>query len=78
MTAEAIAPAWMHELVTAERYDSWSAEQSAGIEQALTGMPIVHTYVLDMASAKYRDAEVFTGFVKATAPFPVTIDLTEI
>lgn len=188
MTAEAIAPAWMHELVTAERYDSWSEEQSVGIEivdgmivvspspskrhnriaktlavaleaaadegwnadvdfdlrlqdvpllnrrpdvivyradalditptrpehvlmvaevvspgsettdrivkldqyakvgiqfywrieQALTGMPIVHTYVLDMASAKYRDAEVFTGLVKATAPFPVTIDLTKI
>ncbi|GIH18506.1 Uma2 family endonuclease [Rugosimonospora africana] len=188
MTAEAVAPAWMHELVTAEQYDSWSAEQSAGveivdgmvvvspspskrhnriaktlavaleaaagdgwnadvdfdlrlqdvpllnrrpdvivyradtlditptrpehvlmvaevvspgsettdrvvkldqyakagiqfywrIEQALTGMPIVHTYVLDMASVKYRDAEVFTGLVKATAPFPVTIDLSRI
>jgi Uma2 family endonuclease len=188
MTAEAIAPTWMHELVTAEQYDSWSAEQCAGIEvvdgmvvvspspskrpnriakmlavaleaaagdgwnadvdfdlrlqdvpllnrrpdvivyradalditptrpehvlmvaevvspgsettdrivkldqyakagiqfywrieQALTGMPIVHTYVLDMASARYRDSEVFTGLVKATAPFPVTIDLAEI
>jgi hypothetical protein len=48
------------------------------VEQALTGMPIVHTYVLDMASVKYRDAEVFTGLVKASAPFPVTIDLSRI
>lgn len=48
------------------------------IEQALTGMPIVHTYVLDMAGVKYRDTGVFTGLVKATAPFPVTIDLSEI
>jgi Uma2 family endonuclease len=27
-----IAPAWMHELVTAEEYESWSDEQRAGIE----------------------------------------------
>ncbi len=27
MTAEMIAPAWMHELVTAEQYDSWSEDQ---------------------------------------------------
>lgn len=188
MTAGAIAPMWMHELVTAEQYDSWSEEQCAGIEivdgmivvspsaskrhnriakmlavaleaaagdawnadigfdlrlrdvpllnrrpdvivyradtidvtptrpehvllvaevvspgsettdrivkldqyakagiqfywrieQALTGVPIVYTYILDMASAKYRDAEVFTGVVRATAPFAVTIDLTKI
>jgi Uma2 family endonuclease len=188
MTAEAVAPAWMHELVTVEQYDSWSEEQSAGIEivdgmivvspsaskrhnriakmlavaleaaagdewnadidfdlrlhdvpllnrrpdvivyradsiditptrpehvlmvvevvspgsettdrivkldqyakagiqffwrieQALTGVPIVYTYVLDMASAKYRDAEVFPGVVTVIAPFPVTIDLTKI
>jgi len=188
MTAEAVAPAWMHELVTAEQYDSWSEEQCAGIEivdgmivvspsaskrhnriakmlavaleaaagdewnadidfdlrlydvpllnrrpdvivyradtiditptrpehvlmvaevvspgsettdrivkldqyakagiqfywrieQALTGVPIVYTYVLDMASARYREAEVFTGVVRTIAPFPVTIDLTKI
>lgn len=188
MTAEAVAPAWMHELVTSEQYDSWSEEQCAGIEivdgmivvspsaskrhnriarllaaaleaaagdewnadidfdlrlwdvpllnrrpdvivyradtiditptrpehvlmvvevvspgsettdrivkldqyakagiqfywrieQAITGVPIVYTYVLDMASAKYREAEVFTGVVKTIAPFPVTIDLTKI
>ncbi len=48
------------------------------IEQALSGIPIVYTYVLDMATAKYRETEVFTGAVKTTAPFPVTIDLTKI
>lgn len=188
MTAEAVAPSWMHELVTAEQYDSWSEEQCAGIEivdgmivvspsaskrhnriaktlavaleaaagdewnadidfdlrlqdvpllnrrpdvivyradtidimparpehvlmvvevvspgsettdrkvkldqyakagiqfywrveQALTGVPIVYTYVLDMASDTYRESEVFPGVVRATAPFPVTVDLTKI
>ena len=188
MTAEAVTPAWMHDLVTAEQYDSWSEQQCAGIEivggmivvspsaskrhnriakmlavaleaaagdewnadidfdlrlydvpllnrrpdvivyradtiditptrpehvlmvaevvspgsettdrivkldqyakagiqfywrieQALTGVPIVYTYVLDMASARYREAEVFTGVVRTIAPFPVTIDLTKI
>jgi Uma2 family endonuclease len=27
-----VAPAWMHNQVTAEQYASWSAEQCAGIE----------------------------------------------
>ncbi|WP_163552861.1 Uma2 family endonuclease [Candidatus Frankia alpina] len=35
-----IAPAWMHEQVTAEQYDSWSAEQCAGIE-IMDGMVVV-------------------------------------
>ncbi|MFJ7268953.1 Uma2 family endonuclease [Streptomyces sp. NPDC099050] len=32
MTAETAAPAWMHEQITAEQYDSWSEDQCAGIE----------------------------------------------
>jgi Uma2 family endonuclease len=32
MTADAVAPLWMHEQISAEQYDSWSEEQSAGIE----------------------------------------------
>ena len=32
MTADVIAPAWMHEQITAEQYDSWPEEQCAGIE----------------------------------------------
>jgi Uma2 family endonuclease len=35
-----VAPAWMHEQVTAEQYDSWSAEQCAGIE-IVDGMIVV-------------------------------------
>lgn len=45
------------------------------IEQAATGVPIVYTYVLDPAARIYRDGEVFTGTVKATAPFAVVVDL---
>ncbi|RZU10552.1 Uma2 family endonuclease [Kribbella rubisoli] len=185
MTADMVAPAWMHVQITAEQYDSWSAEQCAGIEivdgmvvvtpsaskrhnrlarilanaldlaagpewnadtdfdvrlqdlpltnrrpdvvvyradtidvsptrpehvllivevvspgsettdrvvkvdqyakagiafywrveQAATGIPLVYTYVLDPATRAYRDAEVFTGGIKAIAPFPVTVDL---
>ncbi|MFZ4274943.1 Uma2 family endonuclease [Streptomyces arboris] len=45
------------------------------IEQAATGVPIVYTYVLDPATKGYRDGEMFTGSVKATAPFAVTVDL---
>jgi Uma2 family endonuclease len=40
MTAETVAPAWMHEQITAEQYDSWSAEQCAGIE-IVDGMVVV-------------------------------------
>ncbi|MGW5750304.1 Uma2 family endonuclease [Nocardia rhamnosiphila] len=32
MTTETIAPAWMHEPITPEEYDSWTEEQCAGIE----------------------------------------------
>ncbi|MDT3444041.1 Uma2 family endonuclease [Pseudofrankia sp. BMG5.37] len=35
-----VAPAWMHEQITAEQYDSWSKEQSAGIE-IVDGMVVV-------------------------------------
>lgn len=40
MTAEMIAPQWMHELVTAEQYDTWTEEQCAGIE-IVDGMVVV-------------------------------------
>lgn len=32
MSAEMVAPAWMHEQITAEQYESWSEEQCAGVE----------------------------------------------
>ncbi|WP_250299730.1 Uma2 family endonuclease, partial [Streptomyces sp. A 4/2] len=45
------------------------------IEQAATGVPIIYTYVLDPATKVYRDGEMFTGVIKAAAPFAVTVDL---
>lgn len=40
MTAEMVAPAWMHEQITAKQYESWSKEQCAGIE-IVDGMVVV-------------------------------------
>lgn len=40
MTAEMVAPAWMHTPISAEQYDSWSEEQCAGIE-IVDGMVVV-------------------------------------
>ena len=40
MTAEMVAPAWMHEQVTAEQYATWTEEQCAGIE-IVDGMVLV-------------------------------------
>ncbi|WP_019055849.1 Uma2 family endonuclease [Streptomyces prunicolor] len=45
------------------------------VEQAATGVPIIYTYVLDPATKGYRDGEMFTGVIKAAAPFAVTVDL---
>jgi Uma2 family endonuclease len=46
------------------------------IEMTPTDIPITYTYLLDTASRRYRDTDVFTGLIKATAPFPVQIDLS--
>ncbi len=46
------------------------------VELTLAGIPVVYVYLLDSASRRYRDSEVFTGLVKATVPFPVEIDLS--
>ncbi|WP_030058769.1 Uma2 family endonuclease [Streptomyces novaecaesareae] len=40
MTAEMIAPEWMHRQITSEQYDSWTDEQCAGIE-IVDGMVVV-------------------------------------
>ncbi|MEV0266353.1 Uma2 family endonuclease [Streptomyces sp. NPDC050617] len=40
MSAEMVAPAWMHAQISAEQYDSWSEEQCAGIE-IVDGMVVV-------------------------------------
>jgi Uma2 family endonuclease len=67
---------------TTDRIVKFNQYASAGIpfywraELAATGVPVVYTYLLDPASRRYRDGDVFTGTVKAAAPFPVEIDLT--
>ncbi|MFF7995781.1 Uma2 family endonuclease [Kitasatospora xanthocidica] len=48
----------------------WRVEQAAG------RVPVVHTYVLDAAAGAYRAGELFTGLVKAVAPYPVELDLS--
>ena len=56
----------------------WNADTDVDVrlqDVPLTGVPPVYTYVLDPASRAYRDGEVFTGVVKAAAPFSVTVDL---
>ena len=40
VTAEMVAPAWMHEQIPAERYATWTEEQCAGIE-IVDGMVLV-------------------------------------
>src|SRR5690349_13880652 len=40
MTVEMVAPAWMHQQITAEQYAAWTAEQCAGIE-IVDGMVVV-------------------------------------
>jgi len=48
------------------------------VELTPAGIPMVYSYLLDSASRRYRDGDVFTGFVKATVPFPVKIDLSDL
>jgi Uma2 family endonuclease len=47
-------------------------------ELTVTGVPVVYTYLLDPASRRYRDGEVFTGRLKTPVPFPVEIDLSSL
>lgn len=46
------------------------------VELTPAGIPVVFAHLLDSASRRYRDSEVFTGLVKITVPFPVEIDLS--
>ncbi|MER7756055.1 Uma2 family endonuclease [Kitasatospora sp. NPDC097643] len=70
MTAEMIAPEWMHRQITSEQYDSWTEEQCAGIE-IVDGMVVVSpsatkrhnrlarllANALDAAGGKERNAD---------------------
>lgn len=46
------------------------------VEFTDSGVPVVYSYVLDSASRRYREGDVFMGAIKAAAPFPVEVDLT--
>ncbi|GAA5048586.1 Uma2 family endonuclease [Nocardia callitridis] len=48
------------------------------VEQAATGVVLVYTSVLDPATGTYRTGDMYTGTVKASAPFPVEVDLGEV
>jgi Uma2 family endonuclease len=77
LVAEVVSPG----SETTDRIVKFSQYASGGIpfywrvELTVTGVPIVYTYLLDSASRRYREGEVFTGIVKVTAPFPVEVDL---
>lgn len=46
------------------------------VEQAATGAPLVHTYLLDPASDRYREGDLFAGKMTISAPFRVDLDLS--
>jgi Uma2 family endonuclease len=83
MSAEMVAPAWMHTQISAEQYDSWSGEQCAGIEIA-DGMAVaspsaskrhnrparVLANALDAAAGPDRNAD--TGFDVRLRDVPLT------
>ena len=48
------------------------------VEQAATGAPLVYTYILDPATGRYRDSEIFTGVVEVAVPFQVKVDLSRV
>ncbi|GLY33467.1 Uma2 family endonuclease [Kineosporia sp. NBRC 101731] len=62
-------------IVKADQYARAGIQFYWRLEQVPTGAPVVFTYVLDAASGRYRDDQVFTGVVKVTAPFAVEVDL---
>jgi Uma2 family endonuclease len=65
-------------IVKADQYARAGIQFYWRVEQAVTGAPLVYTYVLDPASGRYRDSDVFTGVVKLAVPFLVEVDLGQI
>ncbi|MBW6434808.1 Uma2 family endonuclease [Actinoplanes hulinensis] len=62
-------------IVKADQYGKAGIRFYWRVEQAVTGAPVVCTYILDPAAGRYRDGDVFTGVVKLSAPFSIEIDL---
>jgi Uma2 family endonuclease len=65
-------------IVKADQYAKAGIQFYWRVEQAATGVPIVYTYVLDPATGRYRDSEIFAGVVKPAAPIDVEVDLGRI
>jgi Uma2 family endonuclease len=64
-------------IVKADQYAKAGIQFYWRIEQAATGAPLLYTYVLDPATRRYREGEVFTDVVKLTAPFLFEVDLSQ-
>ena len=65
-------------IVKADQYAKAGIAFYWRIEQAATGVPLTYTHVLDPATGRYHDGEVFTGTIKVSAPFAIEIDLGEL
>lgn len=65
-------------IVKADQYAKAGIPFSWRVEQTPTGAPVLYTYVLDPASRRYRDGDVFTDVVRLAAPFEFDIDLRQI
>jgi Uma2 family endonuclease len=65
-------------IVKADQYARAGIQFYWRVEQAATGAPLVYTYVLDPATCRYRDSEIFTGVVKLAVPFSIEVDLGQI
>jgi Uma2 family endonuclease len=65
-------------IVKADQYAKAGIQFYWRVEQAVTGVPLVYTYILDPAVGRYLDGDVFAGVVKLTAPFTIEIDLGQI
>jgi Uma2 family endonuclease len=65
-------------IVKANQYATAGIQFFWRVEQAATGAPIVYTHILDPATRRYRESEVFTGIVKLAAPFFIEVDLGQI
>jgi Uma2 family endonuclease len=80
LVAEVVSPGseTTDRIVKVEQYARAGIAFYWRIEQAPAVVPLVYTYLLDAATGRYREGDVFTGVVKAVAPFAVEADLTAI
>jgi len=81
MTGEA-SDAQIGALLVGMRMKGETVDEITGAVQVMrelaTGVPLTYTHVLDPATGRYHESEIFTGSVKVSAPFSVEIDLGQI